>query len=222
MPKPWILLIGGGGHAKACIDVIEQEGKYRIYGIIDGPALRNNQTRVFNYPILGGDEILESTFKKVQCAFIAVGQITTPTPRVNIYQNLKRIGYNLPHIISPLAHIARNVQISEGSIIMHHALINTNAKVGKVCIINSKALVEHDCEVGDFCHLSTASVLNGGCTIGEKSFVGSNMIIPHTTHLASQSLLYSNPLESHPRYTQATSLESRDSNSKHLTGGGIK
>ena len=30
-----ILLIGGGGHCKAVIDVIEQEGQFNIIGIID-------------------------------------------------------------------------------------------------------------------------------------------------------------------------------------------
>ncbi len=37
MNKPNIILIGGGGHCKACIDVIEQENKYTIAGIIDVP-----------------------------------------------------------------------------------------------------------------------------------------------------------------------------------------
>ncbi len=27
--------MGGGGHCKSCIDVIEQEGKYKIAGIVD-------------------------------------------------------------------------------------------------------------------------------------------------------------------------------------------
>ena len=30
-----IILIGGGGHCKSVIDVIEQEGKFQIAGIID-------------------------------------------------------------------------------------------------------------------------------------------------------------------------------------------
>lgn len=37
MKQPEIILIGGGGHCKACIDVIETERKYRIAGIIDIP-----------------------------------------------------------------------------------------------------------------------------------------------------------------------------------------
>jgi FlaA1/EpsC-like NDP-sugar epimerase len=30
-----IILIGGGGHSKSCIDVIENENKYKIVGIVD-------------------------------------------------------------------------------------------------------------------------------------------------------------------------------------------
>ena len=30
-----ILLIGSGGHARACIDVIEQEGRFRIGGLVE-------------------------------------------------------------------------------------------------------------------------------------------------------------------------------------------
>ena len=30
-----LFLIGGGGHCKSCIDVIEEEGKFKIIGIID-------------------------------------------------------------------------------------------------------------------------------------------------------------------------------------------
>jgi hypothetical protein len=29
-----LLLIGGGGHCRTCIDVIETEGKYKIAGIV--------------------------------------------------------------------------------------------------------------------------------------------------------------------------------------------
>ena len=44
MKKP-IILIGGGGHCKSCIDVIEQEGKYRIVGILDLPEMLGKEDR---------------------------------------------------------------------------------------------------------------------------------------------------------------------------------
>ena len=34
-----LILLGGGGHCKSCIDVIEQESKYTIEGILDKKEL---------------------------------------------------------------------------------------------------------------------------------------------------------------------------------------
>jgi hypothetical protein len=34
MNKENIILIGAGGHALSCIDVIEQENKYSIHGLV--------------------------------------------------------------------------------------------------------------------------------------------------------------------------------------------
>jgi hypothetical protein len=33
-----ILLLGGGGHCRACVDVIEAEAKYQIVGIVQPPS----------------------------------------------------------------------------------------------------------------------------------------------------------------------------------------
>lgn len=51
--KDQIVLIGGGGHCKACIDVLERQGKYQIAGIIDtdekvGQDIIGNQIIRFN------------------------------------------------------------------------------------------------------------------------------------------------------------------------------
>ena len=34
MSKPGLILIGAGGHARSCIDVIEQQGQYQIAGLV--------------------------------------------------------------------------------------------------------------------------------------------------------------------------------------------
>ena len=36
-----IILIGAGGHAKSCIDVIELQNKYKIIGLIDNKKKKN-------------------------------------------------------------------------------------------------------------------------------------------------------------------------------------
>jgi len=58
--KP-ILLIGGGGHCRSCIDVIEAEGKYKIAGIVNQPG--GNREPVLGYEVLGNDEDLPELLK---------------------------------------------------------------------------------------------------------------------------------------------------------------
>ena len=169
-----ILLIGGGGHCKAIIDVIEQEKKYEIAGIIDKPKLKGQ--KVLGYEIIGSDQDLEQLFLTYKHAFIAIGHIESNTLRVKLFNTLKNIGYILPTIISPYAYISKHSTIKEGTIIMHHVLINANVTIGENCIINSKALVEHDVIIESNCHIATASIINGGCLVKEHTFLGSNSV----------------------------------------------
>ena len=188
--KEKLLIIGAGGHAKSCVDVIEAENKFEIVGFVDKEV---GQTNALKYPVLGCDDDLKSLFKECKFAFLGVGQIKSANLRIRLYERLKSIGFVLPTIISPLAYVAKSAQIAdEATIIMHHALINTNAKVGKACIINTKALIEHDAVVEDFCHISTAACINGECVVGAKSFVASNTALKHTQIIAPNSLVYHN------------------------------
>lgn len=179
--KEKIVLIGGGGHCHSVIDVIEQENKYEIIGIVD--TKENIGKKVLDYKIIACDDDLETIFLSCKNALITVGQIESNKIRVKIYNNLKQIGFNLPVIISPLAYVSNHSSIDEGTIIMHQALINANTKIGKNCIINTKALIEHDCIVEDNCHISTASVINGGVTVKENSFFGSNATSKQSTEI---------------------------------------
>ena len=65
-----LLLVGGGGHCRSCIDVIEAEGKYIIAGIVtqtDGGC-----ESVIGYEILGDDSDLPELYKKHPYALITV------------------------------------------------------------------------------------------------------------------------------------------------------
>lgn len=167
-----ILLIGGGGHSHSVIDVIEQENKYQIAGIIDKKELIGKE--ILGYKVIGSDDDLRNLFKKYKYAFITVGQINSVDIRIEIFNNLTSIGFKLPTIISPLSYVSKHSKLGEGTIVMHHALVNSAVDIGKNCIINTKALIEHDSIIEDHCHIATASVINGGVVVKEKTFFGSN------------------------------------------------
>ncbi|MGB5794132.1 acetyltransferase, partial [Poseidonibacter sp.] len=170
--KEKIVLLGGGGHCNSVIDVIEQENKYEIIGIVDRKELIGKE--ILGYKIIACDDELETIFKTCKNAIITVGQIESNKVRIELFNSLKKIGFNLPVIISPIAYVSKHCFIEEGTVVMHHSLINSNSKIGKNCIINTKALIEHDVIVKDNCHISTESVLNGGVVVEENTFFGSN------------------------------------------------
>lgn len=175
MTKPNLILIGAGGHAHACIDVIEQHGEYRIAGLVGMPE--EVHTRHLGYDVIATDNDLQELTKAFQYAFITVGQIQTPDHRIRLYQQAVALGFQLPAIIAPSAHVSRYATIGVGTIVMHGAIINAGAKVGSNCIINTRALLEHDATVEDHCHISTGAILNGGVKIGVGSFAGSGCVI---------------------------------------------
>lgn len=182
-----ILLIGGGGHCTSCIDVIEQENRFQIAGIVDMPDKVGEKQ--LGYPIIGCDEDLPQLTKTYNYFLITLGQIKTPQRRIALYNILIELHANLPTIISPRAYISPHARINSGTIVMHNTVINAGAAVGTNCIINSCALIEHDARVGDHCHISTNAAINGGALIAEQSFVGSGAVIRDNTRVGRCSVI---------------------------------
>ncbi len=185
--KQKIILIGGGGHCKSCIDVIEQQGVYQIAGIVDLPGKLHQ--KILDYEIIATDDDLPDLVKEYENFLITLGQIKSPDKRIRLFKTLKESGAKLPVIISPLAYASKHAQIGDGTIIMHHALINAGAKIGSNCIINTKALIEHDAIIGDHCHIATGAIINGGTVISPRTFIGSNAMAKEYIEIGEQTVI---------------------------------
>jgi len=182
-----IILIGGGGHCKSVIDVIEQEKKYKIYGIIDKPEFLG--TKILKYKVIGNDLDLKSFAKEVKNALITVGQIKSAKLRIKLFKLAKKAGFILPTVISPNSYVSKYSKIGNGSIVMHQSIVNANTSIGDNCIINSKALIEHDCSISNHCHISTNATINGGVKIGSKCFIGSNVTTKNNIKIKENSFI---------------------------------
>ena len=187
MNKPPILLVGAGGHARACIDVIELEGRFTIAGLV---GLREEVgTRVLGYPVLGTDQDLPAMLSDVRHALVTIGQIKTPELRMRLFNAIEQQGGTLPVIVSPRAHVSQHAALGAGTIVMHGAIVNAGATVGRNCIINSQALVEHDSEIADHCHIATAAAINSGVHVGACTFIGSNACVRQGARIGERCLI---------------------------------
>jgi len=178
-----IILVGGGGHCKSCIDVIENENKYKIIGIID-----KKKNFLLNYKVFS-QSYLNKKLVKNNYSFVTVGHIKNYKVRVKLFNKLKDLGFKIPSIISPSAYISKHAIIGNGTIVMHGAIINAGAVIGNNCIINTNSLIEHDVVIGDHTHISTEVTINGGVTIGEKVFIGSRSIIKDNISIGERSIV---------------------------------
>jgi sugar O-acyltransferase (sialic acid O-acetyltransferase NeuD family) len=187
-----IILIGGGGHCKSVIDVIEQEKKYKIHGIVDKPKFLGS--KILGYKVIGSDLDLEYLAKKYKNAIITVGQIQSPLVRIKLFNLARKAGFKFPPIISPRAYVSKYSRIGMGTIVLHNVVVNSNVSIGNNCIINTKSLIEHDCEISNHCHISTNATINGSVKIKSKSFIGSNATLRDGIVIKENSFIIANRL----------------------------
>lgn len=173
--KQKIILIGGGGHCAACIDVVEQEGRYQVEGILD-VAEKVGQS-LLGYPIIGTDADIPQLSSNGLLFHITAGQVKSAAVRQQLGRLVEAAGAELVTIVSPHAVISRHARVGKGVTVLHRAVINAGSIIGSCCIVNTGAIVEHDCEVGSFSHISTAACVNGNCRIGDSCFIGSNAVV---------------------------------------------
>ena len=170
-----VVLLGGGGHCRSVIDVIEQAGIYSILGVLEKEGV--SCSNLLGYPLLGSDHDLPAFIEQNCAVVITIGQIKTAGPREQLYRYAKEAGAEMPTVVSPRAYLSRHARIAEGTTVMHEAIVNCSAEIGENCIINTKALVEHDVKIGNHTHVATGAFVNGGAQIGQRCFIGSGAVI---------------------------------------------
>ena len=184
--KKNIVLVGGGGHCISVIDVVENENKYNILGILDSNIRENN---ILGYKVLGGDILIPELVNENTYFLITVGQISNYSARKTISKKLAENNAKYATVISPLAYVSKHSHIQEGTVIMNHAVVNAKSIIGKNCIINTKSNIEHGVIIGDFCHISTCAVINGDSVVEKGSFIGSNATISHGILIKENSII---------------------------------
>lgn len=181
-----LILVGGGGHCIATLDVLESAG-ISIAGIIHG--LDQPLEYICGYPPLGYDDKIPALRGKYNLALITVGQIKTPIIRKRLYTLLKKNNYDLATVISPCSTISQRTKVGEGTIIMHNVCINRNVTVGDNSIINTGAIVEHGCQIGNHCHISIGSILCGNVSIGDGAFIGAGSVCREGIHIGENAVI---------------------------------
>jgi sugar O-acyltransferase (sialic acid O-acetyltransferase NeuD family) len=187
--KERIVFIGGGGHARVLINLIQEIDEYEITGIVD-PGLETG-SEVFTVPVLGSDDALPDVIAGgIKTACIAIGSIKDNSRRRELYMMVKNLGLSVPSLIHPRAVVSRlGSFIGEGVHVMAGAIIQPGTSIGENTIVNTGAVIEHDCIVGDNVHVCPGAVICGGSIIGDNSFIGAGATIIQSLEIGRDAVV---------------------------------
>lgn len=176
-----IAIIGGGGHAKIIIDILQQNN-VKIVGIYDDYL--DNFIKINNIPVIGNINDIDNKYQYI-CS-IGDNKI-----RQNIINDLENKHPNISWVnaIHPSASICSNVKLGLGNTICCNAIIQTNSIIGNHNIINTKASIDHDCIIENFIHIAPGVTICGAVYIGNLTFIGAGSTIINKIKIGSNNII---------------------------------
>jgi sugar O-acyltransferase (sialic acid O-acetyltransferase NeuD family) len=165
-----IVVVGGGGHAKVVISILQKLKRFSVLGYTD---LKSNGV-LLSIPYLGDDTKLAALNFHPQKlnAVLAVGQVGLGKARYELWKSLHPLGLSFPLIVSPNAIINEGVFADECVVVMDGAVINVGATIGRGAIVNTNSTVEHDVVLDEWVHVAPGATISGGVKVGRFSMIG--------------------------------------------------
>jgi sugar O-acyltransferase (sialic acid O-acetyltransferase NeuD family) len=159
-----MLLYGAGGHAKTVISCLHKNG-IPINGIFDDNPFKKE---ILSIPVTAP---YDPGMFPTDAIIITVGDN-------GIRRAISKIVlHSFGKVIHPSVMLGSDVQIMDGTVVMHHAVIQLGTIIGRHVIVNTGAIIEHDCTIGNFVHIAPSVTLCGHVNVGENTLIGAGSIV---------------------------------------------
>lgn len=185
--KP-IIIIGAGGHAQVLLDTLLSMENNNILGFTENNPQLWGQ-KLLNFPILGGDEVLERYSPENILLVNGLGSIGSTNLRQKIFLQKKLLGYHFASVIHPSAIISSFIELGEGVQILAGAVVQTNCKIAENVIVNTRAILDHDCIIAAHSHIAPNAVLSGSVQLGMGVHIGTGACVIQGIKIGCESII---------------------------------
>lgn len=177
-----VVMVGNGGHARACVDAWTTEPGLALEGCV-GP----DSVSVLDVPHLGADDDLAALFDRgLRKAFVAVGDGAL---RATLVERCRALGFELVSSVAPTAHVGESAVLGAGVIVMHGAVVGAVARIGEGSIVNTRASVDHDCEIGRYTHVAPGTSVAGSVVVGDHVLLGIGSCVIPGVHIGDRAVV---------------------------------
>lgn len=185
------VIVGAGTHAAIIADALQGLG-YDLVGATDRSMAVGTEV-LPGLKVIGSDDLLPALLADGVCAaFIGVGGATENKIRRKIFNNLKSLGFFLPHAVSPRATVGVGVTLGPATYVMPGAVIGPRSRIGANVVVNTGCIICHDAVIDDHVHITPGAVLAGSVTVGESATVGMGATVLFQTKIGANVLVHNN------------------------------
>lgn len=175
-----IAILGNGGHASVCLDILKIHKKEPFCYI----TLTKEKNNSITSSLQISDEEFIHKFRPDEIQLInGVGIVPGENfnLRKKLYCKYTELGYEFLNLIHPSTIISESVRIKDSVQIMAGCIIQNNVTIEENSIINTGSIIEHDCFIGNSCHIAPGSILCGSVKVDSNVFLPAGSIIKQNT-----------------------------------------
>lgn len=122
-------------------------------------------------------------------AFVTWGNEFMNFQRLEIFMEMKKLGFKLPPLISPNAFVSKNVKLSENVYINSGVKIGPGVTIGMNTVVMSGVIFHSNVEIGNSCFIDSGTIFKEQVNIAEHCDIGSSSLIEHSINIGKFSFI---------------------------------
>ena len=179
-----IILVGGGDFAVEVHEIADLVGHNVVGYLADSKGS-------LPLPHLGCISSINSLGNVFEYYVIAIGAVDRASlkRRAEILTYLFSQSFKPLSLVSPSAHVCRNVVIEQGVFVGHGATLGVGCCVKNFSLINTSAVLTHDVIVGERSIIAPCSFMAGRSSLGSDSLLGPKSLVLQGINIGSNVIV---------------------------------
>jgi len=182
-----VIIFGVGNFAKLVHSYLKNSSHEVVGFTVNNHMLK--ETNFLNLPVTPFENINKIFPPKDFCLFIAMGHTNMNKNRAKIFNECKKLGYELLTYIHPTSTIGEDVIIGENCLILENNVIQPFVTIGDDVIIWSNNVISHDVVIKEHCFIIHQVVISGYVTIESYCIIAANSTITNRITIARECII---------------------------------
>ena len=182
-----VIIFGVGNFAKLVHSYLKNSPHEVVGFTVNNHMLK--ESNFLNLPVTPFENIIKKFPPKDFCLFIAMGHTNMNKNRAKIFNECKKLGYELLSYVHPTSTIGEDVKMGENCLILENNVIQPFVTIGDDVIIWSNNVISHDVVIKDHCFIIHQVVISGYVTIESYCIIAANSTIKNRITIAKECII---------------------------------